>query len=119
MCSRIGQYRRAIGAQSAKKGRNKMARFVHIDYPTQHEGVTRISRGLDAVRSFSFTRGALHALAVVGAPITRALNTWAAARKRRADDEKLWNLALTDARIMADLSRAMSQDALRDVRGYY
>jgi hypothetical protein len=29
----------------------------------------------------------------------------------RREDEKLWNLALTDARIMADLSRAMSQDA--------
>ena len=96
-----------------------MARFVHIDHPTQHGGVARISRGLDAVRTFSFTRGALHALAVIGAPLTRALTTWAAARKRRADDEKLWSLALTDARIMADLSRAMSQDALRDTRAYY
>jgi hypothetical protein len=116
---RTGQYRRAISAKSAKKGRKKMARFVHIDYPTQHGGVARISRGLAAVRSFSLTRGTLHALAALGAPLTRALNTWAAARKQRADDEKLWNLALTDARIMADLSRAMSQDALRDVRGYY
>ena len=102
-----------------QKGRNKMARFVHIDYPVQHGGVTRVTRGLEALRSFSFVRGGLHALAVIGAPVTRALNTWAAARKRRADDEKLWNLALTDARIMADLSRAMSQDALRDARGYY
>jgi hypothetical protein len=96
-----------------------MARFVHIDYPVQHGGVSRVTRGLEALGSFNLVRGALHALAAIGAPITRALNTWAAARKRRADDEKLWNLALTDARIMADLSRAMSQDALRDARGYY
>lgn len=96
-----------------------MARFVHIDYPTQHGGVTRISRGLEAFRSFHLGRGLVHVLALVGAPLNRALNTWAAARKQRAEDEKLWNLALTDARIMADLSRAMSQDALRDTRGYF
>lgn len=96
-----------------------MTRFVHIDYPVQHAGVARISRGLEALRSFSFVRGALHALSAIGAPATRALDAWAAARKQRAQDEKLWNLALTDARIMADLSRAMSQDAQRDVRGYY
>jgi hypothetical protein len=96
-----------------------MARFVHIDYPLQHGGVTRVTQGLEALGRFSFVRGALHALAAIGAPLTRALNTWAAARRQRADDEKLWNLALTDARIMADLSRAMSQDAMRDARGYY
>jgi hypothetical protein len=43
----------------------------------------------------------------------------AAARKQRIADEKLWNIALTDARVMADLSRAMSRDALRDTRGYF
>lgn len=96
-----------------------MARFVHIEYPAQHGGVTRFSRALETVRGFSFAHGALHALAAIGAPATRALSAWAAARKQRAEDEKLWNLALTDARIMADLSRAMSQDAQRDVRGYY
>ena len=54
-----------------------------------------------------------------GRPVTRAFAAWSAARKQRREDEKLWNLALSDARIMADLSRAMSQDALRDARGYY
>ncbi|NNU44686.1 hypothetical protein [Ramlibacter montanisoli] len=96
-----------------------MARFVHIDYPTQHGGVTRISRGLEAFRSFHLGRGLVHTLALIGGPLNRVLSTWAAARKQRAEDEKLWNLALTDARIMADLSRAMSQDAMRDVRGYF
>jgi hypothetical protein len=96
-----------------------MARFVHIDHPAQHGGVTRMTRGFEAVRSFHIGRGVVAALAAVGAPVTRAFAAWTAARKQRAEDEKLWNLALTDARIMADLSRAMSQDALRDVRGYY
>jgi hypothetical protein len=96
-----------------------MTRFVHIDYPAQHGGVTRITRGLEALRSFHIGRGIVHALSVIGSPVTRALSTWSAARKQRIEDEKLWNVALTDARIMADLSRAMSQDAQRDVRGYY
>jgi hypothetical protein len=61
----------------------------------------------------------VHALAVIGSPVTRAYVAWSAARKQRIEDEKLWNVALTDARVMADLSRAMSRDAQRDVRGYY
>jgi hypothetical protein len=31
----------------------------------------------------------------------------------------MWELALGDARVMADISRAMTSDAARDVRGYY
>ena len=96
-----------------------MARFVHIDYPVRHGGVTRNSRGLQVLSGFSITRTALHGLSALGAPLTRAHAAWSAARKQRREDEKLWNLALTDARVMADLSRAMSQDAQRDVRGYY
>lgn len=66
------------------------------------------------------------ALALFAAPARRAgavvrdgLKAWSASRKQAAEDRKLWALALTDARVMADLSRAMSRDALRDVRGYY
>jgi hypothetical protein len=96
-----------------------MARFVHIEYPAQHGGVTRITRGFVALGQFNITRGVIAGLAVIGRPLTRAFAGWSTARKQRRDDEKLWNLALSDARIMADLSRAMSQDALRDSRGYY
>jgi hypothetical protein len=96
-----------------------MARFIHIDYPAQHGGVTRFVRGFEALGSFSATRAVLHGLAVLGSPVTRGLAAWSAGRKRRVDDDKLWSLALTDARIMADLSRAMSQDAQRDVRACY
>lgn len=43
---------------------------------------------------------------------------WAAARQAALQDEKMWQIALTDARVMADISRAMSSDAARDVRYY-
>jgi hypothetical protein len=95
-----------------------MARFVHIDYPAQHGGITRVVNGFAALGSYSITRGVLAGLAFIGRPVTRAVADWSAGRKQRREDEKLWNLALSDARIMADLSRAMSQDALRDTRGY-
>jgi hypothetical protein len=66
------------------------------------------------------------ALALLAAPARRAaaalrtgLKAWAASRRQAARDEVFWNVALTDARVMAEISRAMSADAARDVRGYY
>jgi hypothetical protein len=44
---------------------------------------------------------------------------WNAARKQAAADEQLWQVALNDARVMADISRAMSQDAAREIKAYY
>jgi hypothetical protein len=103
-----------------------MARFIQAEFPTEHAGITRVTNGVTALRGFSITRSALAALAVVGKPVTAvttrlgaAFAAWQAARKQRNEDYKLWNVALQDARIMADLSRAMSRDAARDVRGYY
>jgi hypothetical protein len=100
-----------------------MARFIQAEFPAQHGGVTRIIRGFEALASFNATRAVLHGLALIGSPFTLAAAKVsagfagvAASRKQRREDEKLWNLALTDARVMADLSRAMSRDALRDSR---
>jgi hypothetical protein len=69
---------------------------------------------------------AFAALALLATPALRAaaalrpvLKRWNAARKQAAEDEKLWNVALTDARVMADISRAMSADAVRDLKTYY
>lgn len=69
---------------------------------------------------------AFAAIGLFAAPAKRAamavravLQRWAAARKQAVEDQKLWNLALTDARVMADISRAMSADALRDTKAYY
>ena len=47
------------------------------------------------------------------AGLTRAV----AARGQAAQDRKFWQVALTDARVMADISRAMD-DAGRDIRAY-
>jgi hypothetical protein len=69
---------------------------------------------------------AFAAIALFAAPARRAaagvrtaIQRWAAARRQAAQDEKFWDVALTDARVMADISRAMSADALRDVKAYY
>lgn len=66
------------------------------------------------------------ALALFAAPARRAANSvraglrsWSAARQQRVQDEKLWSVALSDARVMADLSRAMSAEAQRSVKAYY
>ena len=62
------------------------------------------------------------ALALAAGPIRAAVNRvrlsirrWAVARHAAAQDEALWQVALTDARVMADISRAMSQEAPKDI----
>jgi hypothetical protein len=69
---------------------------------------------------------AFAALGLFAAPIRRAvhgvqggLQRASVARRRAAEDRQMWQVALTDARVMAELSHAMTRDALRDVRGYY
>jgi hypothetical protein len=56
-----------------------------------------------------------------GVALRRELKGWAAARRQAAEDEKMWQVALTDARVMADISRSMnlSTRAQRLMRTYY
>ena len=103
-----------------------MARFIQAEYPAQHAGIDRVTRGVEALAGLSITRAVLHGLAFIGSPVTRlavkaraGVAALAAARRQRREDDKLWALALNDARVMADLSRAMSRDALRETRAYY
>ena len=65
-------------------------------------------------------------LALATRPVRRAveqvrvqMHRLAAARRRAAQDEELWQLALSDARVMADISRAMGAEAARTVRPYF
>ena len=58
------------------------------------------------------------ALALLAAPARNAalrirgrLQNWAVERRQAAADEQLWRVALTDARVMADINRAMNIDA--------
>ena len=69
---------------------------------------------------------AFAALALAARPMRGAvdrlgiqLRHWAAARRAAEQDEKLWQTALSDPRVMADISRAMSSHAGVGVRRYY
>ena len=69
---------------------------------------------------------AFAALALLAVPARHAtatvrtgLKAWNERRLQAAQDEQYWQAALADARIMADISRAMSSAALEDVRRYY
>jgi hypothetical protein len=69
---------------------------------------------------------AFASLALLASPAKRAvaavrtgLRRWNASRIQAEEDRKLWEVALTDARVMADISRAMSASASRDIKAYY
>lgn len=69
---------------------------------------------------------AFASLALFAAPARRASSTlraslkaWNERRVQAARDEQYWQAALADARIMADISRAMSAAALDGVKRYY
>ena len=102
-----------------------MARSAHIEYSAQHAGLLRAGAVAEAIGNLD-AHVILGVLAVIGLPVTRAAAAirggyaaWAQARKQRRDDERLWAVALQDARVMADLSRAMSHAAARDIKQYY
>lgn len=68
---------------------------------------------------------AFASLALLPAPARRAVallsqgaRGWSEARRRAQEDERTWNAALHDARLMADLSRAMNGIAVDDLRRY-
>lgn len=55
----------------------------------------------------------------VAASLRAQYGRWAEALRRQEEDERTWNAALHDARIMADLSRAMNGMAVDNIRRYY
>lgn len=69
---------------------------------------------------------AFAALALLARPARRVATVLSAAylqwnerRLREAQDAQYWQAALNDARLMADISRAMSAAAIRDIKTYY
>jgi hypothetical protein len=92
-----------------------MARFAPLPYPGQS-----VPAAPRAHRTGTFARATavgavLLILAAVGSLVVRhagrvqqGLRAWAERRRQRAEDRKLWDLALTDSRVMADLV-ALSQ----------
>lgn len=43
---------------------------------------------------------------------------WAENRRRAIEDDKLWQLAVQDRRVMADISHALDRPAVDDIRKY-
>lgn len=69
---------------------------------------------------------AFAALALLSAPARRAaaalragFTGWAESRRRAAEDERTWQVAIRDPRIMAELSHAMGVRTVNDLRAYY
>ena len=54
-----------------------------------------------------------------GAALRVASRSWAESRRRAAEDERTWNVAIKDPRIMAELNHAMGVDTVNDIRRYY
>lgn len=61
---------------------------------------------------------AFSTLAILASPIRRAvtgfkpaLKSWMQARRERANDDKMWEIALQDPRVMAEIQRALSSKA--------
>lgn len=64
---------------------------------------------------------AFAAMALLATPTKNATHSlrmgakaWSERRRQAAADDKLWGVALYDARVMADISRAMDSDAERE-----
>jgi hypothetical protein len=84
--------------------------MVHVYSSLPHDGITRFSRAKNSVGKGTAIGALLFVLALIGLPVFRAMN---ALRVRAAgaiethlqhrEDRKLWELALTDRRVMSDL----------------
>jgi hypothetical protein len=65
-------------------------------------------------------------LALLSAPARRTavalragFSRWAEGRRRAAEDQRTWQVAVRDPRIMAELNQAMGEPAASDIRRYY
>lgn len=101
-----------------------MTRFVTSSPSFEHTGVVRVQRAavflqataadLTGSQRLPVVAGARAGLGMLAGAARRTSVTlragyrdWVQSRKQAAEDENTWNAALKDARIMADLSRAM------------
>lgn len=64
---------------------------------------------------------AFAALALLTSPARRAgvALAWAESRRRAAEDQRTWQVALKDPRIMAELNHAMGIPTVNSIRKYY
>jgi hypothetical protein len=79
-----------------------MTRFVHTELPASHAGANRLENASALLAKSAAT---------FAQRLRNGLSAWQAAREARAEDSKLWEVAYQDARVMSDLSAAMSRHA--------
>jgi hypothetical protein len=70
-----------------------------------------MSRTLPLQHPASSSIGGFAPLAQLARSARKAWQAWAERRAQARQDEQLWRIALSDARVMADLSRAMGAAA--------
>ena len=85
-----------------------MTSFVQPSFSFEHAGVDRAAAA--AVFVTPLRRLAQRTVA--------ALQAWRLSIDDASEDHKMWELALSDARVMADISRAMKQGAPNKVAFY-
>ncbi|GAB3772936.1 hypothetical protein GCM10028796_44480 [Ramlibacter monticola] len=92
-----------------------MARAAHLTYPAPVLAGTRPARANHTISRATALGACLFLLSAIGSVLVRAAGRaqlacagWAERRREREEDRKLWELALSDSRVMADLV-ALSQ----------
>ncbi len=88
-----------------------MTSFVHTDAITHHAGVERVQRAAQNL-------GAHQPVSGLVAFVRNAVQSWNEARSRAQEEDRHYNRALREARMIADLSRAMNGLAVDNVRRY-
>lgn len=101
-----------------------MTSSVHSSSSFEHSGIVRVQRAavflqataadLTGSQRLPLMAGLRAGLRLLSAASRRTSVTlragyrgWVQSRRQAAEDERTWNAALQDARVMADLSRAM------------
>ena len=88
-----------------------MASFAHVEHPSQQFVRVRAEIAEQGFQHMAFTIDQLARLARrIAASVQPTLQRWAAAHQQAVQDRVLWQLALTDRRVMAEL-RAMHDHA--------
>jgi hypothetical protein len=102
-----------------------MARFAPLPYPGRTAPVATRSPRNGTFAQATAVGAVLLILAAIGSLVFRlahrvqqGLRAWAEQRRQRAEDRKLWDLALSDPRVMADLV-ALSQHETRGTSRFF
>ncbi len=91
-----------------------MTSFVRTDAQTaniHHAGIERVQRAAENLGTYSHLTAAF-------AKLRQAAQSFAAARRRAKEEDRHYNRALREARMIADLSRAMNGLAVENIRRY-